>query len=111
MTKFIPQIHNSNAQTIKLEPTEEIINDADGLRRACEQGDACRLGGSLYFAGSHALKGWCDDVTKVHFYRYLRQSTRYQAAEKALKYNPDVKRVVGHSLGCSVALDMQKQSP
>ena len=41
----------------------------------------------------------------------LKDSERYQQANKALKANPGIKRVVGHSLGGSVALEMQKQSP
>ena len=62
----------------------------------------------MYIAGSHTAKDWYDDVTKVPDWGDLRQSTRYQAAEKALKENPQVTHVVGHSLGGSVALQLEK---
>ena len=32
-------------------------------------------------------------------------------AEKALRFKPNIKRVVGHSLGGSVALELQKHHP
>ena len=38
----------------------------------------------------------------------LTTTTRYNAAEKALKYNPNIQRAVGDSLGGAVALERQK---
>ncbi len=89
----------------------EDINDAEGLERAYEQGDAYAHGDTLYIAGSHTAKDWFDDFTKVPFWGDTRNATRYQEAEKALKANPNIKNVVGHSLGGSVALELQKQHP
>ena len=43
-----------------------------------------------------------DDVSKTQFWGDLTNSTRYKEAEAALKANPSIKRVVGHSLGGSV---------
>ena len=62
----------------------------------------------MYIAGSHTSKDWYDDVTKVPDWGDLRQSTVYQAAEKALTENPQVTHVVGHALGGSCALELQK---
>jgi pimeloyl-ACP methyl ester carboxylesterase len=87
------------------------ITDAEGLSRAYSQGDTYARGDTLYIAGSHTAKDWYDDFTKVPFYGDLRNATRYQAAEKALKTNPNIRRVVGHSLGGAVALELQKQYP
>lgn len=87
------------------------VNDREGLQRAYQQGDAYARGDTLYIAGSHTAKDWYDDVTKVPFWGDLRESTRYKQVEKALKANPNIKRVVGHSLGGSVALELQKRSP
>jgi hypothetical protein len=87
------------------------IKDAEGLERAYQQGDAYAYGDTLYVAGSWTMKDWYDDATKVPFWGDLRNATRYQQAEKALKANPNIKRVVGHSLGGSVALELQKQYP
>jgi len=47
---------------------------------------------------------------KYHFGGDLTNSTRYKEAEAALKANPNIKRVIGHSLGGSVALELQKIS-
>ncbi|MFM7981565.1 MAG: hypothetical protein ACKPKO_19825 [Candidatus Fonsibacter sp.] len=41
----------------------------------------------------------------------LTKSERYINAETALKANPNIERVVGHSLGGSVALELQKKLP
>ena len=87
------------------------VTDTEGLERAYQQGDAYAHGDTLYVAGSWTAKDWYDDLTKVPFYGDLRNATRYQQAEKALKANPNIKNVVGHSLGGSVALELQKNHP
>ena len=84
------------------------ISEAEGLEKAYAHGDYFIHGKTMYIAGSHTTKDWYDDVTKVPDWGDLRQSTRYQAAEKALKENPQVTHVVGHSLGGSVALQLEK---
>ena len=62
----------------------------------------------MYIAGSHTAKDFYDDVTKIPVWGDLRNSSRYQAAHDALMQNPQVKTVIGHSLGSSVALELQK---
>ncbi len=84
------------------------ITDKTGLVNAYAQGDTYAHGDTLYIAGTHNLQDVFDDVSKVPFWGDVRQSARYQAAEKALEANPNIKRVVGHSLGGSVALELQK---
>ena len=65
-----------------------------------------------YVKGSVTKRDWPDDFTKVPFWGDTRDSERYQQAESA--YNDlqasghPVDRVVGHSLGGSVALQLQK---
>ena len=65
-----------------------------------------------YIKGSVTKRDWYDDFTKVPFWGDTRDSERYQQAESA--YNDlqasghPVDRVVGHSLGGSVALQLQK---
>ena len=64
-----------------------------------------------YVKGSSTARDWFDDLTLIPFGN-TASSERYKQAEKA--YNElqasgqSVKRVVGHSLGGSVALEMQK---
>jgi len=90
---------------------EGAITDAVGLRRAYQQGDAYTHGSSLYVAGSWTMRDWYDDATKVPFWGDTREAHRYKMAQKALAANPQITRVVGHSLGGAVALEMQKQRP
>jgi len=84
------------------------ITDAQGLERAYQHGDYYIHGDTMYIAGSHTAKDWYDDVTKIPVWGDLRDSTRYKAARDALMENPQVKRTIGHSLGGSVALELEK---
>ena len=89
----------------------DTITDTQGLQRAYNQGDYYVHGGTLFVAGSHTLKDWFDDFTKIPFYGDLRSSARYQKALVAFQDNPVIDTVVGHSLGGSVALELQKNYP
>jgi hypothetical protein len=84
------------------------LEDREGLQRAYNQGDSYVRGDTMYVAGSHTATDWYDDLTKVPFWGDLRNSYRYKQANKMLKANPQVKNVVGHSLGGSVSHEIQK---
>jgi hypothetical protein len=66
---------------------------------------------SLYIKGSSTPTDFAEDLTMIPFNR-TNQSERYQQAMRTyddlLHRGNEVKRVVGHSLGGSVALEMQK---
>ncbi len=62
--------------------------------------------GTFEVGKTQAGPGVKDDM-KVKVY----ETDRYKEAEKALKANPNIKRVVGHSLGGAVALELQKNYP
>ena len=65
-----------------------------------------------YIKGSATKRDWYDDFTKLPFGN-TQNAERYQQAEKAhddlQAQGKSVERVVGHSLGGSVALEMQKR--
>ena len=65
-----------------------------------------------YVKGSVTKQDWIDDATKVPFWGNTRDSERYQEAEAAYQKlqasGKPVDRIVGHSLGGSVALQMQQ---
>ena len=65
-----------------------------------------------YIKGSVTARDWWDDASKITFWGDTRNAERYQQADKAyedlLSSGKSVDRVVGHSLGGSVALQMQK---
>ena len=105
VTKQFREIQNSIEKTEYI--TDE-ITDAQGIERAYQQGDYYIHGDTMYIAGSHTAKDWYDDVTKIPVWGDLRNSTRYQAARDALMENPQIKNVIGHSLGGSVALELEK---
>ena len=52
-----------------------------------------------------------DNEVPFGSFGLITTTSRYKAAEKALKYNPNIERVVGDSLGGNVALELQKHKP
>jgi len=66
-----------------------------------------------YVKGSSTARDWYDDLTKIPVWGDTKNAERYQQAEKAYQdlqaSGQAVDRVVGHSLGGSVALEMQKE--
>ena len=65
-----------------------------------------------YVKGSVTARDWYDDATKIPFWGDTRKAERYEQADKAyndlINSGKPVDRIVGHSLGGSVALQMQK---
>ena len=93
---------------VKQEMIRDTITDTDGLDRAYSNTHVYIHGDTLYIAGSNTWRDVWDDLTKVPFFGDVRESERYQIAEKALKENPQIKHVIGHSLGGTVALELEK---
>ena len=90
---------------------KETITDTQGLDKAYQNTNYFIHGNTLYIAGTNSWLDVFDDITKVPFYGNLKQSERYQQAEKALKENPQIKHAIGPSLGGSVALELEKNFP
>ena len=65
-----------------------------------------------YIKGSSTPRDWFDDLTKIPIWGDTKQAERYQEADKAYldlqASGKPVERVVGHSLGGSVALELAK---
>lgn len=66
-------------------------------------------GNTLYVAGTKSLTDVLDD-TLIPLQK-TEMSHRYHDALAHLKKHPDVERVVGHSLGGAVALQLDKDKP
>ena len=82
-----------------------------GLNKAYKSNTSTHIDGdTLYVAGTKNLKDWYDDITKLPF-GLTKHADRYKDAENALKENPNVKKIVGHSLGSSVSDELRKQHP
>ena len=64
----------------------------------------------MYVAGSWTPKDVYDGAHLLPF-KQTRNATRYQVAHDALMLHPHVTAILGHSLGGSVALELQKNYP
>ena len=62
----------------------------------------------MYIASTKSLNDAKDDVLRIPFWGNSRNIQRYQDARDALLEHPEVKHITGHSLGGSVALQLQK---
>ena len=86
------------------------MEDRDGLERAYKaEVGLFDAGDTLYIAGTRSVGDWLDD-TKIPF-GATNKSWRQREATMVLDANPQLTRVVGHSLGGAVALDLQKRNP
>jgi hypothetical protein len=107
----------------RMEKAEERLNDNSftrdeaGLERAYNNETATGVyydpeTRTEYVKGSKTVRDWWGDFTKIPAYGNLQNSERYQQAKDAYQKlqgaGKPVDRVVGHSLGGSVALQMQK---
>ena len=91
-------------ETINLKMT-----DKEGLERAYNTKEGVFVfGDRMYLAGSKSLNDWKDDVMRIPAWGDSRKIQRYQDAKKALQDHPEVTHISGHSLGSSVALQLQK---
>jgi hypothetical protein len=99
-----PMIQNKKPYSI------EPILDKDGLDKAySKESKLYTHGDTLYIAGTSSLQDVWDDL-KIPF-RQTDKSMRYKNASALLKVNRDITNVVGHSLGGSVALELQQNFP
>ena len=87
------------------------ITDAEGLSKAYKHGDYYVHGKTMFIAGSHTTRDWFDDITKIPVWGDVRESDRYQKVLSEFKNQDEIDTVVGHSLGGSVSLELQKNYP
>ena len=66
---------------------------------------------TMFIAGTRDFRDVYDDVTKIPLWGDLKNSKRYRDVEEEIKANPNVKKLIGHSLSGSVALEFEKNNP
>ena len=68
---------------------------------------------TLYIAGTQNAQDVYDDVRHVPPLPWsdMKQTERYKTAETYLNKNPQITKLVGHSLGGSVVLALQRNNP
>ena len=113
-----PYVNSKRRENISnvLEQTKAVLNkpknefsDREGLSRAYKQPDKLYINNNkMYIAGTSSLRDVYDDL-KIPF-QLTKYSQRYQDAEKVLRNNPDIDTLIGHSLGSSVSLELNKNS-
>ena len=85
------------------------INET-GLQQAYNSEKKLHIDGdTLFIAGTANKQDVWDDISKIPFWGDVRKSQRYKDADDLLKGNPQIKKLVSHSLGGSVGLELQKQ--
>ena len=81
------------------------MEDCQGLQEAYELDNGVYVvGDTLYIAGTKSLSDVWDDL-KIPF-GAARHTQRYEDASRTLKAMPQIRRVVGHSLGGVVTLEL-----
>lgn len=95
---------------------KEGFTQADGLKRAYAVAEGYFLKGStLYVCGTRPNASDVADDIKLALPEYLgggvRQTNKYKQIREFLKFHPDVKMVVGHSLGAAVCDALVQDNP
>ena len=103
--KKIPLVRN-----IGLQNNFHKINQL-GLNKAYASNTATHIeGDTMYIAGTRNMRDWYDDFTKLPF-GLTKYAHRYKQADEVLKQNPQITKLVGHSLSTSVSDELRKQHP
>ena len=91
--------------------TPSVINrmsDKEGLNRAYNSPNSIYIDGNkMYIAGTHTARDVSD--WKLIPLGLMKYSERYGQAEAALKDNPQIDTIIGHSLGSSTTAELNKQ--
>ena len=92
------------------------IEDRQGLTNAYRSRSGLyKTGKTLYISGTGGKDGdfekdWIDNFTKLPF-RNAHNTQKYKDVMEALEKNPDVSRLVSHSLGSAVVNKINEEQP
>ena len=113
MSKFHSGLSNNEPKQSTYKPQGTVINpltDKEGLEKAYALPEKVYVhGDTMYVAGTSYLQDAWDDL-KIPFSQTAK-AQRYIDADAMLAKNPQVKNLVGHSLGGVSVLELQKNHP
>ena len=86
------------------------MSDKEGLNKAYSAPSRVfRNNNTLFIAGTSTMQDVVDDL-KIPF-RETAKAWRYEVANNIINRDSTIDNIVGHSLGGSVALELQKNKP
>lgn len=96
-------------QAIPDKPKNNGISDSEGLSRAYNAPNSVYIDGNrMYIAGTHTFRDVVDDL-KIPFHD-VQNTMRYKEATTILNESPQVDTIISHSLGSSVAAEINKNN-
>jgi hypothetical protein len=107
---------NKNVLSRRIENKE--LSDAEGLRKAYNEPNRIYVNNDrMYVAGTTWTNGYTGlpslqdawDDLKIPFHQ-TRNIQRYKDADEVLKNNPNIKELIGHSMGSSVILQLNSDN-
>jgi pimeloyl-ACP methyl ester carboxylesterase len=101
----------NSPSTNKIIKRDNKLLDKIGLQRAYDTPEGLyQHGGNLYIAGTKSFRDVIDDL-KMPFDQGAKNSQRYDDVKKYIAQHPEIKHVIGHSLGGATALQYNKDNP
>ena len=114
----VMRMMNLNKNILSRHIENKTISDAEGLRRAYNEpnriyvsNDRMYVAGTTWtdgYTGLPSLQDAWDDL-KIPFFQ-TRNIQRYKEADEVLKNNPNIKELIGHSMGSSVILQLNNDN-
>ena len=117
---FITNPYHDNLKNNKVDKSKDAFHqrNEEGLNLAYKRNKGILPyinpeGDTLYVAGTQNTQDVYDDVRHVPPLPWsdMKQTERYKTAETYLNKNPQITKLVGHSLGGSVVLALQRNNP
>ena len=97
------------AQLNKMLNTNGKISNTQGVKYAYDRDNKIFVkGNKMYVAGTTSAKDWQQNFTKLKT-GGIRDMDRYVEAKRVLLENPQVDTLLGHSVGGSVVLELNKE--
>lgn len=104
------KIQNIISKAIPVTPKNSGLSDSEGLRRAYSSPNAVFIDGNkAYVAGTRSAGEAFRDWGKIATWN-TSHIERYGQLTEALKNNPQVDTLIGHSLGASAVAEIQRQN-